>query len=102
MKNRVELKFCENPLSTMYHNLAFPLGIIQANAKCDITPWLCGKYTNCFFLHKDALDTMFDICVHDNCALTDKILIQERIVLLRDFYEKLFIDYVKLLKNSCL
>lgn len=99
MKNRVELKFCENPLSKMYHNLAFPLGIIQANAKSDITPWLCGKYTNCFFLHKDTSDTMFDICVHDKRALTDKILIQERIVLLREFYKKLSIDYVELLKT---
>ena len=99
IKKSVELKFCDNPFSIMYHNLAFPLGIIQANAKTDITPWLCGKYTNCFFLHKDTPDTMFDICVHDKCALTDKILIQERIVLLRDFYEKLSIDYVELLKE---
>lgn len=99
MKNRVELYFCENPLSKMYHNLAFPLGIIQANAKSDITPWLCSKYTNCFFIHKDTPETMFDICVDDKWALNDRILIEERVVFLKEFYEKMSIDYIELLKK---
>ena len=99
IKKSVELKFCDNPFSKMYHNLAFPLGIIQANAKSDITPWLCGKYTNCFFLHKDNLENMFDICVDDKWAINDGVILRQKIIMLKEFYEVLSIDYIELLKN---
>ena len=49
MESNKILTFEDNPYARMYHYVAFFLGIIQANAKTDITPWLCGKYINCDF-----------------------------------------------------
>ena len=49
MKRKIILPFDDYPIPSMYHNVAFPMGIIQGNAKGDITPWLCGKFLNCYF-----------------------------------------------------
>ena len=38
-----------NPKVQSYQNKAFPLGIINANAEQDLTPWYCGQFINCRF-----------------------------------------------------
>ena len=38
MKKKVILPFEDHPYSLTYHYIAFPMGIIQGNAKKDITP----------------------------------------------------------------
>jgi len=43
------LPFCEKPLYICYYNPAFPLGIIAANAKEDILPWVCSKSIDLWF-----------------------------------------------------
>ena len=58
MKKKVRLPFEEQPVMRMYHNMAFPTGIIQGNAKEDITPWLCGKCINCL-LNRNRLRNQF-------------------------------------------
>ena len=47
MDKKIILPFEDNPYTTVYQTGAFPMGIIQANAKDkDIIPWLCGKFIN--------------------------------------------------------
>ncbi len=41
------------PVSLQFQFYAFPMSIIQANAKTDITPWLCKKFFNCYFYERD-------------------------------------------------
>lgn len=55
-RKKITLPFDDHPIPSMYHNLAFPMGIIQGNAKEDIAAWLCGKFFNCFFMHTAILE----------------------------------------------
>ena len=80
------LPFAESPYATMYNYLAFPLGIIQANGKDKIIPWLCGKYINCSYNSK--IFSKFTICTSDLWALEDEILSFQMIRL----YEKTWND----------
>ena len=43
------LPFELNPIMQGYQYTAFPMSIIQGNAKSDLTPWLCGKHINCCY-----------------------------------------------------
>lgn len=97
-KKSIMLPFHDQPYSLMYHYLAFPMGIIQENATEDIVPWLCKRYTNCYFI-PTSVNNKFDICVEDKWAEKDKILIQQNISLLRELYSKLSWDYLDLLKK---
>lgn len=86
------------PLSVMYNYVAFPLGIIQANAKSDILPWLCGKYINCVF-DPNTVDK-YDISLDDNWALADNILFEQRVTQLSmEMYEILNIDFITMMKK---
>ena len=97
MNEKIVLPFEINPLSVMYHNLAFPLGVIQGNAKCDITPWLCHKLINCFF--RPAAMNKFSISLFDNWGIGDKITFHQQIQLLYDTYDIIGIDIIKVLTN---
>ena len=48
----------------MYHYLAFRWGIIQGNAKEDITPWMCNKHINCTYDAKKPI-IPFEIAIRD-------------------------------------
>lgn len=95
MKNRVLLPFEENPYNQMFHNSAFPMGIIQGNANCDIKPWLASKYINCYYRPGNT----FDICMKDKWFSEDGKLIQQRIIMTEDGYRALSLDYLDLLRE---
>ena len=96
-----ELPFEEKPYLSMYQNLAFPLGIVQANARragLDITPWLCGKYINCMYTDVWP-DRRFSICTHDEWYQADAVFSMRSILLTPAFYQALQIDRMDLLKR---
>ena len=97
MKKNVILPFEDHPYSQMYHHIAFPMGIIQGNAKEDITPWLCGKYINCSF-SKNKRD-VFTVYNSDNWATKDNILLQQQFFLYPDLFDQLFGDETTCLKT---
>ena len=82
MQKKVTLPFEYAPYSLMYHENAFLLGIIQGNATEDITPWLSGKYINCWF--NPAVPNKFDYNALDTYSTQDKILSLQRIDLYAD------------------
>jgi len=96
----VKLPFETKPLLNHYHYIAFPMGIIQANAKEDITPWLCGRYVNCVF-NPDPYQNNIEISLFDRWGTADKILDGQNISLFNETYKLLEIDLISLLK-SCL
>lgn len=49
MKKIVKLPFEEKPLCIMYQHIAFPLGIVQGNAKSRHLPVLFSKYIKCTY-----------------------------------------------------
>lgn len=49
MAKLIILPFEDKPIALMYQTCAFCMGIIQGNAKTDITPWLSSKFINCRF-----------------------------------------------------
>ena len=97
MDKKIILPFEVKPLSVMYHNLAFPLGIIQGNAKCDITPWLCHKFINCMF--NPASKNIFSISLSDNWGAGDKMMFHQHIQLFNDTYDIVGIDIIQVLIN---
>lgn len=53
----VKLPFEPFPLMQAYHHEIFTLGIIQGHNSLEkITPWLCGRYLNCFYGHMGGND----------------------------------------------
>ena len=88
MKKKVILPFEDHPYSLMYQGGAFPAGIIQANAKEDITPWLSSRYINCWFDPKVA--NKFSYYLSENWPAAEGILLQQRINLFPGLLEKLF------------
>ena len=51
--NEIKNPFDLQPVTLQFQFYAFPMSIIQANAKTDITPWLCKKFFNCYFYERD-------------------------------------------------
>ena len=98
-KDCVRLPFETKPLLNHYHYIAFPMGIIQANAKEDITPWLCGRYVNCVF-NPDPYQNNIEISLFDRWGTADKILDGQNISLFNETYKLLEIDLISLLKSG--
>ena len=96
MKSKVILPFEEQPYSVMFHHTAFPMGIIQANAKEDITPWLCGKYIN-WSLHRQ--DPTYFSIVQDERGFGERILFVQRQELFPTTYRAIFGDIIEELKR---
>ncbi len=103
MKRKVILPFVDQPLNLMYHSLAFPMGIIQGNAKEDITPWLCGRYVNCMFTPNQK-DNKFQISLSDNWATADMILSKQSISLFSHMYHEFHMEilwlFCRMLENG--
>lgn len=90
VKKKVLLPFEDHPYSLTYHYCAFPMGIIQANAKEDITPWLCGKYIDCWY-DKNSIN-QFTIYPADDWATKEKILLGQNIYLYKELFRSLYKD----------
>ena len=45
MKKKITLPFEEQPVMHRYHSMAIPTGIIQGDAKEEITPWPLGIHS---------------------------------------------------------
>jgi len=97
MKDKVLLPFDNNPLTIMYHYSAFAMGIIQANAKTDITPWFCRRYTNCSF--DETYAHKFSVSLTDHWSVYDGILLMQSISFHPDTYKKMGLDLLQLMKQ---
>ncbi len=97
MESKVILPFEDQPYSLMFHHTAFPMGIIQANAREDITPWLCGKYINWALNRKDLYH--FSI-VQDERGFEDGILFVQRQELFPKTYRAIFGDIIEEFKRA--
>lgn len=97
MPNEYKLPFLDRPLVTCYHSIAFPLGIIEENARelnKDITPWIISKYVNPVF--SDASQTnAYDICAYDRWCVEEGILSQQYMNMYKATYDILNIDIIK-------
>ena len=90
-----------NPYFQCYHNMAFPLSIIQGNAKAlgkDIIPWVSGKYLNCTFDHTPS-DNKFEIYVEDSWGVGEGILDNQYISVKTKLFNILGIDLIKSLRT---
>lgn len=100
MKQVLKLPIELKPYIQCYHNMAFPLSVIQGNAKefnKDFTPWIIGKYLNCTFEHTPS-DNKFEIYAEDSWGVDEGILENQVISLKTELYNKLRIDIIKNLK----
>jgi len=97
VKKKEMLPFEDQPYSLMFHHTAFPMGIIQANAKEDITPWLCGKYIN-WSIHRQ--DSEYFSIVQDERGLNDEIMFVQRQELFPQTYRAIFGDIIEELKRA--
>lgn len=95
MKKDVILPFEEKPYTLAYQNSAFPMGIIQTNARENIDPWLASKYINCRY-HPG---NIFDICIADKWFCVDGKLLYQRVNLEKNLYADLSVDYIQLLRE---
>ena len=95
MKNRILLSFEEKPLSVMYRHIAFPLGVIQGNAKGDIMPWLCHRFVNCVFY--PISQNHFSISLSDHWGIEEGIHYRQQIQLFYSTYNEIGIDVIQLL-----
>lgn len=98
MRKKVLLPFAEEPLLTAYHSNAFPLGIVQANAKKDLTPWLCCKYINCYYADRMSKNK-FDISTSDPWFTDEGVLQHEAIDLQWGNYALLGLDVLPMLRK---
>lgn len=74
----VELPFNDNPTVRSYNNIAFPIGIMEANTKTDITPWLCSLFINCRFVNNPKIES-FNTCLVNGWDVAECSLIHQTI-----------------------
>ncbi|MBQ9121667.1 MAG: hypothetical protein IJY12_04850 [Clostridia bacterium] len=98
----MKLPFEMNSYITTYHNNAYPLGVIQGNAKFDLTPWIAGKFVNCYFRYKRP---KFELFTLDPWGEGAGVNLSESIRLTPEMFDKLAIDPLQtvktLLDNGC-
>lgn len=94
----VELPFTNTPTVRSYNNIAFPIGIMEANAKTDITPWLCSLFINCRFTTNSEIES-FNTCLVNGWDVAECSLIHQTISLLKESCDFLELDIMMLLKK---
>lgn len=103
MCKKILLPFEDRPYLQMYHNNAFPMGIVQGNANTDIVPWLCMRNINCWFDAK--AKNKFSISVEDAWPTADRILVRQSISLYTELFKKVFPNTIalfqKMLDKGC-
>lgn len=77
MKKSVLLPFEYAPEAVTYHSIAFPMGIVQGNARQSVIPWLSSRYINCWF--SSDLPCQFTFFDADNWGIEDKTLFHRQI-----------------------
>ena len=97
MQKQVLLPFEDHPYTLTYHNLAFPMGIIQANQTEDMTPWLCGKVLNCCFEENGWNQFVYNVTTP--WFLDDKMFLHQRAELTPALLDGLLGGLLPLLKN---
>ena len=107
MSDEYKLPFLDKPLVTCFHNVAFPLGVIEGNAKkldLDITPWVITKFLNPIFVETPEKVT-YDICLYDKWGLDEGILFYQFINMFKYVYDDLefnIIEYLsKMIRAGC-
>ena len=93
----MKLPFEKKPYIVTYHNKAFPLGVIQGNAKFDLTPWIAGKFINCFFDESSA-NHKFNFYTFDSWGEKDGVNSSQTIRLDKKMFKELSIDIIKTVK----
>lgn len=92
----MKLLFSKNSYITAYHNKAFPLGVIQGNADFDLTPWISGKFINCFF---NSNSNKFDLSTFDPWGEKDGVNSSQTVKLDKPMFKKLSINILDLIKT---
>ena len=92
------LPFPEEPLLLAYHNKAFPVGVIQANSKANITLWLALKTVNCMF-NTQAFRNKFELCLNDPWGIKANIIEQQGVNLRKETFRSLNIDFIEFFKS---
>ena len=99
MKRKVILPFETNSYQITYHYVAFPMGIIQANAKIDLTPWLCGHAINYSFLLEDN-GTRLNVGLRDISGMDVGLMFRQTLHMKHTIFEQWGIsDYIELIKR---
>ena len=93
----MKLPFEKEPYIVSYHNKAFPLGVIQGNADFDLTPWISGKFINCFF-DPTSTNHKFNFYTLDPWGEKDGVNSSQTIKLDKHMFENLSIDIMKTIK----
>lgn len=96
---KIMLPFHPKPFATMYHHLAFPIGILQGHTQFDLSPWLSSKYINCKFQMGENIMQRYNIAVDDPWFLNDEIFEFQNVKLCQHTFFQLFGTYVTLLKK---
>ena len=107
MSNEYKLPFSDKPLVTCFHNMAFPLGVIEGNANnldLDITPWVISKFLNPIFVETPEKIT-YDICLVDKWGIDEGILFYQFINMFKRIYDNLNFDIAeylsKMIREGC-
>ena len=97
MKRECKLPIETKPIVQCYHNMAFPLSVIQGNAKVlgkDAFPWFVDKYLNCKFEHTPS-DNKFEMCTYDTWGTKEGVVSDQFLSLHLDLYTKLGVDILE-------
>jgi hypothetical protein len=89
----------------MYHNTAFPLGIIIGNAArndIDLEPWFASRYIHCQFDDRSPTNK-FNLSyayIKENWAVEDKLLLRHSINIRMSVLDRCDWDIIQLLKEA--
>lgn len=107
MHTEYKLPFFIQPSLSYYQNVAFPLSLIEGNAKAlnkDITPWMMPKSINPMF-NPTAKSCLYDAWFWDKWGSGDKIVSQQYSTILKKIYSNLNIDIIdcltKMISQGC-
>lgn len=93
------LPYTSQPMLLSYHNVAFPVGIMEANSPDSILPWLCTKFTNCVFISPSP-NNKFILSANDVWGVEEKIFTKETIALRKTSFGVYGWDLLDILKKS--
>lgn len=94
----MKLPFEKKPYIITYHNKCFPLGVIQGNANFDLSPWISGKFINCFFRSMSNIHK-FDFYTFDSWGEGDGVNSSQTIKLDKPMFKELSINILNVIKT---
>ncbi len=93
------LPFPEKPILLSYHNLAYPFGIIQANAPQEITKWACTKCVSCSY-YPNSKNNKFNILTTDLWGTEEKLTVKQTLYIRKDLVDVFGLNLSYILKES--